>query len=280
MVDKQGIKKQKFVRIQNKRAAFFTVSAIIMILVVLFLLSFVLQFSRDENANVLDQLLFGRIHDLDDSLQKSVRTIFESRSGISVSSNSTAVIFNEYLLNAQASLFNSRILELNDFVESKNSRVVFNEPVKENFTLKVRPYNITYKHIDYGQDILVVSETGYVDFNYFIYAKMNENVTCSSATTPGSFGLRVKAQGLGNSCDDSFLVNPLLNSSINVNNGALIISLNNNSLSINRAVDANVTTTLNLADAGSAALVVMPDVFRINFLEFGMTKQGDVSINT
>src|SRR3989344_6001568 len=130
-----------------KVGAYYTIGFLLIMLVFLALIILVNKEFKLSIERFSEDAGFEKIHNIDDSIQKSLRDIFFSSSGISVSATQTSASFSETLPNTAE--------------------------ITTNLPLILKPHGITFSHPDYGGNILTVA---YNDNNFDRFqVKLNIN---------------------------------------------------------------------------------------------------------
>src|SRR3989344_247787 len=146
-----------------KVGAYYTIGFLLIMLVFLALIILVNKEFKLSIERFSEDAGFEKIHNIDDSIQKSLRDIFFSSSGISVSATQTSASFSETLPNSEDNNFKSNITKFKDFIETNYSVIFDTDEITTNLPLILKPHGITYSHSDYGDNILSIS---YNDNNF------------------------------------------------------------------------------------------------------------------
>ncbi|MCK4521821.1 MAG: hypothetical protein KAU20_04560 [Nanoarchaeota archaeon] len=262
----------------NKKALFFTIGAMMVALIILSLSIIILNASENTKLRLAESAAFDKLYDLDNSIQKSLRQIFEEAE-IIINVSDISVSFEEDLPNNKT-IFVALMNDFKDFVESNEEHVSLNiSDITQYLPLVVKPYNITYKHLDFGgKKIRILPEK--INFNTIsIYAKIKGNITsCDFDVEEGSLMLDVEIVGDQGICSDSVLIDPYGETEIAVNGEKFEIEVENGIFDIYSKSKSRVRTKI-LFDEISAIDIEYPDaVINTDFQDLNLTKSGYVRI--
>lgn len=268
----------------RKKGALFTLGFTFLALVLLSLSILIFHNAQKAEETINHIIVLDRVYELDNSLQKSLSKIFNLKSGILINKTNDSISFQEDLPNSNS--FTSSMNSFKGFIESNFSNINLTiENITTELPLQITPYNIIYKHINFGdRQIRVIPEQ--INFNgYSVEMIINTNVTSCNWNTGSSgsfvFSVSVKNQeGLG--CSNSFLIDPSGIDELTTNSGAVNIKNEDGTLSISiddaSGINANVKTTI-LVDTSSLKIKYPEKVIKIDFKEFGIYKESKVKIS-
>ena len=270
----------------RKRGALFTLGFTFLALVILSLSLLIFHSAQKSEETITNLVVLDRVYELDTSLQQSLKDIFNLKSGILINISNNSVSFQEGLPNTNSNSFSSSMNSFKGFIESNFSNINLTiDNVITELPLNLAPFNITYKHLNFGdKEIQVIPEQ--INFNgYSVTMVINTNVTsCNwNIESSGSFTFSVSVknqEGLG--CSNSFSIDPSGIDELTTNNGAINIKVKNNVLSISiedgSGINANVKTTI-LADTSSLKIEYPQKTIKINFNELGVYKESKARIS-
>ena len=270
----------------RKKGALFTLGFTFLALVLLSLSLLIFHNAQKAEETINHIIVLDRVYELDNSLQKSLSKIFNLKSGILINKTNDSISFQEDLPNTNSNSFTSSMNSFKGFIESNFSNINLTiENITTELPLQITPYNIIYKHINFGdRQIRVTPEQ--INFNgYSIEMIINTNVTSCNWNTGSSgsftFSISVKNQeGLG--CSNSFSIDPSGIDELTTNSGAVNIKNEDGILSISiddaSGINANVKTTI-LADTSSSEIEYPEKIIKIDFNELGIYKESKAKIS-
>ncbi|MBI2499525.1 hypothetical protein HYV88_04760 [Candidatus Woesearchaeota archaeon] len=249
-------------------------------IVVIIFLGFALIISdsfKTSRERVSDYIVFEKARVLDESVQEGFRNIFDSVSGITIVKGST-VSFTEELPNDNDVNFGNNLTKFNGFINSSYN-ININTSLSDDLAVWIRPHDIKYYHIDFGDDIIKVQPRT-LNFNKYrvdiVTGKVLDGTSCSGSS---SGKLDVTATGAsGTSCSSSSIARFKL-----YDNADLLIAyvnVSSNILTIDSETKINVTTNIiSLNDLGREVDIKTNDnVLTINFSEYKFFKKSAIRV--
>ena len=268
----------------SRKGILFTLGLTFLGLVIMALAVLIFHNAQKSEGIVSKLVVLDRVYDLDSSIEKSLVEIFNQKSGITVSVDGN-VSFQESFPNLNVAEFTNSMNDFKTFIESNfsNINISVSEIVSE-VPIVIMPYNITYKHVNYGgKQIEVVPQQ--INFEgYSVSVSIDENVSsCDSEVDEGDFNLLINVTGLGgSSCSVSELIDALGENEIEINDETVEIEIEDGVLTITIDEESDVSAELDVKVLTSEDEIVYleykPVVIDIDFSEFGIYKSGKVRI--
>jgi len=249
-------------------------------IVVMIFLGFALIISnsfKTSRERVSDYIVFEKVKVLDESTQEGFRNIFDSVSGITIVKGST-VSFTEELPNSNDVHFKNNLTNYNGFINSSYN-ININTSLSENLALWIRPHDIKYYHVDFGDDIIRVQPRT-LNFNKYkvdiITDKVLDGTSCSGISS-GKLDVTAKGAG-GTSCSSSSIARFRLYDNADVL--LAYVNVSNDVLTIDSEIKINVTTNIvSLNDLGKEVDIKTDDTgLIINFSEYGFFKKSAIRV--
>lgn len=265
----------------KKKGVLFTISLVMIASIVLALA--ILNF---RNAETTKQRLseFGsldRLYSIDSSIAIGFKELFNAYSGINITvNNDQDVTFEESLPNNNADNFEANLDNYKNYIENQDSNVILNiGELKNELPLIIFPNNITYKHNSFGSNQIIINPKE-INFNkYYVEIEPSFAIdSCSWSTSPGNLEFELDINEP--SCDKARNIDPSQNNLIDINNGGILIRINN-SLYIENNLDAvNVKTTISLDEIPEEKIEVFAgrEVININYENLNISKHSGFSI--
>lgn len=265
-----------------KKAMFFTLGLTFMAGTVLVLAILIYHNTASTEERFADLGKLERLHDLDSSIQKCLKDIFNNKSGISLSVNNDIVSFEEDLPNGNATSFSNYLNDFKDFVEKNNTNIELNiTEITDKLPLVILPQNITYQHENFGGDTIKIIPSQINFKGYEVYVTLNRNVTsCNWDTDPGTFNLTVTAVGTSGSCTDSRLIDAAVTNTVDINGGGVDVDVSDGGqLTINTDYSISLRTDVLLIKTDEQVKVAYKEgTINIVFEELNMQWKGNVRI--
>lgn len=270
-------------KLVSKKGILFTLGLTFLVLVVLALAVLIFHSAQKSEEIIAKLAVLDRVYDLDISIEQSLRDIFNLKSGILINITDNSIIFEEELPNSNAGSFNSSMKAFKNFVESNfaNINISIDEIISQ-VPLAIMPYDITYKHVDFGDRIIEVIPKQINFDGYSVFMFISENVSSCDydIEEEGGFSFSIEVIGPnGESCSDSMLIDPSEENEVEINDGAVKIEVEDNILSViidEESIDANVK--IRVIGASSAYIEYPPVIVYIDFGEFGVYKESKVRL--
>ena len=166
-----------------KKAVLFTLGLFFLAMTVFSLAIVLFHVSLKSEDVFLRFVSIDKLYETDISLQNSIRDIFNAKSGMSISTTSSTVSFQDYLPNNNEDQLTSALNNFRNYVESNDSNININvNKITENISLVIEPYNITYKHLFSEDNITYVIPSAEANItSYAVYLNTgNVNFTTYS----------------------------------------------------------------------------------------------------
>ena len=250
-----------------KKGIFFTI-IIVMLVSVLLSLSILNYKNYERNKDRLSEIgSLDRLTTITTSISNGFKELFETYSGMNVISYGNNIIFEETLVNSQSSNFKSKLDSYESYLESQDSSILIDlTEFKSVLPLTIMPHNITYKHNSYGGSQIIVIPSQ-LNFNkYHLDITPGFNITsCTWNYTTGSLSFELETGNAG--CDDLVSLDYTVNNVININNGGMLINVNDSLYITNNLAnsDIKVNITLNKMSNDNPIVVSQVDVMHINY---------------
>ncbi|MEK6952309.1 MAG: hypothetical protein AABX29_04800 [Nanoarchaeota archaeon] len=233
---------------------------------------------KSSRERVSDYIVFEKARVLDESTQEGFRNIFDKVSGITIVKGST-ISFTEELPNGNDIKFRNNLSRFNNFTNSSYN-ININTSLSDDLALWIRPHDIKYYHVDFGDDIIKVQPRTF-NFNKYrvdiVTDKVLDGTSCSGGG--GSSKLDVTARGAsGTSCNS----NTVQNFKLYDNTDVLLayVNIGNDILTIDSETKINVTTNIvSLNDLGKEVDIKTDDnALTINLSEYGFFKKSAIRV--
>ena len=268
----------------NKRGIFFTLGLFTFVLIV-FTLSVLIFTHQESSKERLGELgILDKVYNLDSSIQNGIRKIFYGSSGISITNDENIITIEENLPYIYYNTFNTKLDGFKSFVEGKENYVNLNVSEVENtLPLEIFPYDIIYKHNNYGWDIISIK---YNNINFdkieFILDIGESVLSCVWSYNGGGTDLRVKVVGNDLSeCDITNSIDFNLDNSVNINGGNVLINTSNNIIDVQNNINPiNIKTVIHLNRIeGEKTIIKIPgEIININFERFNLSRKGGIEL--
>ncbi len=231
-----------------------------------------------------------RAYELDASLQNSLKEIFNSQSGISVSITGSNVLFQDYLPNPNRGKLASALNNFENYAEENDLNTDIDpSEIITNTSLIVKPCNLTYSHSSFGDNVTYVYPSASSNVtSYAAYLNTgNVNVTGIEwdSISSGDLYFEVIADdNQGNSYTDNKLIDGSLFNllSVSTHEGNIKIKIWNSSIfSVNNTADVNLSLITDVGFGSSNIgneVILSGDIININFEDFGIRKKSGVRL--
>ena len=261
-----------------KKAVLFTVSLIMISSIVLALA--VLNFTNAQRGK--DRLAeFGsldRMYEISNSIAFGFKQIFNDNSGINITLNGLEVTFEENLPNNNDDTFSNMVQGYKNYIESEdaNIRITIDE-LKEDLILGIHPYNITYGHDPFGGNKIIV-KTEQINYNkYYVEIDPGFSInSCTWSTSLGSLVFQLKTDDA--QCDDTVSIDESQNNIININNGGLIITINNGMIIENNLAASKIITKISLNNINEKITVSADNIINMSYNDLDISKNSGFRI--
>ena len=221
------------------------------------------------------------------SIQDGFNKIFDKKSGISVSSIGTSITFEEDLPNNNATYFKNYLDSYKSFIESKNISILLSTgELKTYLPLKIKPHNIEYRHLNYGDSKINISAVsnnfgGYSLTVYVDPIHLEPHCTTSGGNQSIYISVDVYRSGQPNSwCNLNKRFIKKVNITGNLPNPQIaVLELNGNDLTITSFQQISVKTTIeNLNNLGKKSIVFPDGLIYLNYSDFNIVKNTTVNL--
>jgi len=268
----------------RKKGMFFTLGLSIIALVVLVLSIVIFNNFQTSEERFSNFIVFGRIYDLDISIQEGIKKIFDKTSGISLSTSSNTVIISENLPNSNNVGFSDEISNFKNFIESNFDNINLSvEDLNTNLTLIIDPVDVSYSHEDFGDRKIVLDYNENVSSVELYFWSNSSNGTVSfTSISSGSLDVNVVVEAPGGWHDEeSASINPAQLSSAQISDltgGNIEINFDQNRIDLESFTNDTVLSRTTLGLVTEYVNVNLPNVISIVFQDFGISKFGGVRI--
>ncbi|MFH1722260.1 MAG: hypothetical protein ABH950_06630 [Candidatus Altiarchaeota archaeon] len=159
-----------------KKGMLFTVGLTLLALTILSMSSMYRAHTQRSQDGTFELLAVDRAWELESSMEKEIRSIFENTSGIEYNKTGLIVTFKESLNNSDAQVMNESITKFEAFLAQTNytsqgglSAALNLGEVKDHSTLVIHPYDVSYTHPILSGNTLQVKPDDYHDIKrYFV----------------------------------------------------------------------------------------------------------------
>jgi hypothetical protein len=239
----------------------FTAALGLFALAVLSLTAMAVSHMQEMRDNVYVSSSMERAYSESEAAEDDIRDIIARTSGVGVSVSHSAVTFQEELPNPHAATFRRVLASYGQFIGQHSTLQLDTSALANTLTLAISPSGVNYTHIPYGggQLALAVSRPN-VD-RYSVTVSSGINITNCSWTNPlgnNTLTLDIMVSGNPGSCSRTMSVDPALGSRLDVNAGAMYVTVLGGGLSVvnSMASAVNVSTTAYLTDASDDIISV------------------------
>jgi len=284
----KGLEKSK---IFQSKAVLFTLGLFFLAITV-FSLAIVLFHVSLKSEDVFFGFVFmDRLSETDISLQNSIKDIFNAKSGMSISATSSTVSFQDYLPNQNKNQLISSLNNFENYVESSDSSINIDmAKIVENTSLVILPYNITYKHLFFGdnmtniipsEDCNITSYVIYLDTRKVNFTTYSWDIVPSGSNT---FELNVQ-DDQGNSDSDTYSIGDSDEHIMTVETLAGDIKIkiwNSSNLFVNNTAELNLSIRTDITfeelPNEETSVILSGDIINIDFSDFGIKKKSGVRL--
>jgi len=274
-----------------KKAVLFTLGLFFLAMTVFSLAIVLFHVSLKSEDVFLRFVSIDKLYETDISLQNSIRDIFNAKSGMSISTTSSTVSFQDYLPNNNEDQLTSALNNFRNYVESNDSNININvNKITENISLVIEPYNITYKHLFSEDNITYVIPSAEANItSYAVYLNTgNVNFTTYSwdSVPSGSntFELNVQDEQ-GNSDSDIYSIGDSGEHIMTVETLAGDIKIkiwDSSNLFVNNTAELNLSIRTDITfeelPNEETSVILSGDIINIDFSDFGIKKKSGVRL--
>lgn len=265
-----------------KRSLLFSFAMVFLAIVILMLAILIFRTSLESKERLLELGILDRVYDLDSSLQKSFRDIFQEAQ-IIVNVTNSSVSFEEDLPNNETS-FPALMNNFKFFVEGNDEHIWLNlSDIINELPLVIKPFDITYKHLNFSGNKIVVLPAQINFEGYSVFVKVYENITgCPEYEEESeNFSLFIGAIGTGELNCPLGQVDPEEENNITTVNGNIRIGGNSDGqlFITSENIIVTVKTKILLSPLPNEQIyVIYPPTIHIDFQDFKIAKRGNVRI--
>ncbi len=280
-----------------KKGVIMTVGMLLLASVVFSLSVLIFHNTASLNDRFGEIALFDRLYELDNSISNGMKTIFEDKSGITITKSNNSLEFSEII--PRSTDFGGAVDSFVSYMENaykSSPKVVFDNStlstLKSNLPIYVEPEGFVYTHNSFGGDQIFVNPQSTGDIKGY---DIIVNSTASSAViswpqlTSGSLPVSIKIFYAGGTAADSKNVNPSSNNQAIMTLTYSVSDIRNVTLDISNpaalvlnagANEIAVTTNITInPDEDKQIKVTYPDYFyNITFPESNLTKTSTARI--
>lgn len=267
----------------KKRGLFFTLGLGLFAFVILSLSIIASKHFGTYDDRFIELIAFNRMSDIDQSLQGSIKEIFEATSGIGIGVTPTQVTF-EQQIPLNFARFNSSAETFYNYAVSNDRKISMDfSDVRKSLPIWIRPNNILYsQNISQNYITIMPSSTNIGGYSIRVSLGNSLNITsCSKSMSQGIDDLTIEIIGSnGTSCSSAMQAN--ISSANNVTaNSVSVATISGGGIKISTpGMNITVSSTVKLlAVSEDLPAAYLPDnIISIDLANLGLSKNSTVKL--
>jgi len=265
------------------KALLFTIGLMMLSLVILSLTMLIFDSFQESELIMSDIAALDRIYDLDLSIQNVLKNLFDASSGINLIVDTTNDFISfEETIPSNNTVFNLTLMNFKNFTYENFDYIRLNlDRVVKELPLIILPYNIEYKHLNFGERTIEIIP-GSINFNiYEVFLNVYEEITsCPSIySEETNFDVYVQATASGSQCSSRKIELDIENR-VSAGSGFIYIRADSDGklVIIANNTKAKVKTKIWFDSLDNAIVEYPGDIINISLTEIGISKTSGVRL--